>query len=453
MARSTLIAIAIAAALAWIAAGMVITRMHATKLPAIPDRTELPEPVADEIAQADAAARSRPTSAAVVGDLGIVYHASLRPIEAQQAYAIAEALDPPDWRWTYYRGLLFEEHGDHLAALDAFTRVTAQAPDHGVAHFHIAEIQFKLGRLDEAAAAYAAARDAPPNDSDAGPGRPARRGRPLSDYANAGLARIALERGNQPAKATPSHSTGTARARAYVPPVDPLLDDLVARSVHTDLLLKHAALAARGGDPVWREWLTRRALSVNPRGFDVLLEMATMLQASGKHTEALTFLQQCEEVAPGDHHTLVAQGKSLIELGRLDEAENVLRRAVRFRDAAAEYNLATVLDRMDKWGEARTHYERALEIDPFHARAMNNLAIGLDLHGQTVAALALFTRALQAGPDNETLADAHNNRGIALARLQRTSEARQAFEKALQIDPGHRDARRNLDAISALSAR
>jgi Flp pilus assembly protein TadD len=459
----------VAAIAAWLIGGMLIARMGAARLPAMPDRALFTAAVADQIAAADAAARANPTSAAVVGDLGIVYHASLRPVEAQQAYALAEALDSNNWRWTYYRGLLFEEHGDQTAALEAFTRVAARAPEYGLAHFHIAEIHFKSVHLDEAAAAYRAARAAPPAsaDAEASAGLPRRRGRPLSEYANFGLARAA-------------QSKLPERARAYSPPIDPLLDNVIARALHTDLLLKHAALAARSGDTEWREWLARRAHSANPRSFDVLLEMSSMLQAAGKHAEALSFLQQCEEVAPGDHHTLVAQGKSLTELGRLDEAERVLRRAVRVRDAAAEYNLGNVFDRMDRWDEARTHYEQALAIDPFHARAMNNLAIGLDQRGQSADAIRLFNRALQAAPDNAefysnlgtaligagrlndalaaldtaigldaTLANAHNNRGIALARLQRFDEARRSFEKTLQLDPGHADARRNLAAVKS----
>ena len=45
----------------------------------------------------------------------------------------------------------------------------------------------------------------------------------------------------------------------------------------------------------------------------------------------------------------------------------------------ARYNLGSDLFRQDRWDEARAHYERALAIDPFHVRAMNNLGAGLDL--------------------------------------------------------------------------
>ena len=83
----------------------------------------------------------------------------------------------------------------------------------------------------------------------------------------------------------------------------------------------------------------RRALAVNPPDLNVLMEMAALRQAQGRPAEALDYLRQHEALAPGDHHTLVEQGRSLIDLGRLAEAEAVLRRAVVVRDAAAEYNL------------------------------------------------------------------------------------------------------------------
>lgn len=490
---------------AWLLAGVLVTRTAGARLPDLPERIAMPAVVADQMAAADAAARANPGSAAAVGQLGIVYHASMRPNEAQQAYALAESLDPSDWRWAYYRGLLFIEHGDHAAATAAFTRVLAIAPGHGLATFHLAEMAFKAGRLSEAEAGYLAARTAtaavPANTTVAG--LPVRWSVPLTVHAAFGLARVDLERGNTDGALNrlttivadypsfgPAHTLmrsvrkGAAvvgeRGRGYGPPADPLLDAVVAISLHTDLLLKHAALAARAGDVPWREWLARRALDANPRGLEVLLEMAAMHQAAGRHAEALGFLRQCEEVAPDDHHTLVEQGRSLSELGRLEEAERVLRRAVRVRDAAAEHNLATVLDQMDRWDEARLHYDRALTIDPFHARSMNNLAIGLDRRGQSAEAVALYRRALEADPDRaethsnlasslialrryqEALAEleiaiamdpaaanAYNNQGIALANSGRFDQARRSFEMALRLEPGHRNAQRNLAGINA----
>jgi tetratricopeptide (TPR) repeat protein len=266
------------------------------------------------------------------------------------------------------------------------------------------------------------------------------------------------------------------RAASHVPPADPDVDAIVSRSRHSDLLLKHAGLAARSGDAAWREFLLQRALAADADDLHVLMEMSALRQAQGRLSEALEYLRRHEALAPGDHHTLVQQGKVLADLGHLPDAEAVLRRAAVVRDTTAEFNLGTVLDRQGRWEEARAHYERSLAIDPFNTGAMNNLAIGLDRRGQTPAAIALFERAIGIEPGNAEFyvnygsaltqqrrleeaiaalaiavhldpraANAHNNLGIALAQLRRLEDASQAFERALQLDPSHVNARRNLE--------
>jgi len=501
----------VVAAVAWWGAGALARRAQGGLLPPMADLSALPESAAAQIREADAAARRDPRSAEVVGALGMAYHASLMTERALETYAVAGQLDPSAWQWTYYRGLLLEERGRQDEAIEAFTRVTAANPTMGMAWFRIGEMAFKAGRLDQAEQAYERAGTAPPMAPFTTTGVAARSTVPLSAYAQLGVARVALDRGRReqavqtldaiisaqpnfgpartmrvqlgslrPVRST-EESAGTTPARAYVPPADPLLDAVVAQSRMRDLLLKHAALAGRGGDEGWREFLVRRALEFNPRDPNVLMETAAMLQASGRASEALEYLRQREQVAPGDHQTLVEQGRSLAELGRLEEAEAVLRQAVRVRDAAAEYNLGAVLDRQGKVAEARTRYERALEIDPFYARAMNNLGVSLDRSGQIEQAIAWLRRATEAAPDHAeaysnlgsayigarrlpeairaletslaldpSAPDAHNNLGIALAQSGRLPEAAREWETALRIYPGHVNARRNLDRLAAM---
>jgi Flp pilus assembly protein TadD len=491
---------------AWLSGDWVVRRQNGARLPVRPDLSGLPSAVRRHIEDADAAARAGTLSAEKAGDLAMAYHASTLPEAAQQAYAAAETIAPADARWPYYAGLLFEERGEHDAARLAFSRATAIDADHGLAWFHLAEIAFKEANAEDARAAYVRARDARPAAPFAPAGVQRRVQAPLAAYASLGLVRLTLERGARDearkmlAEIVQAHpGFGVARRMmlqldgqdadspstastpsTYVPPPDPWLDAVVARSQSTDLLLKHAAIAGRAGDRTWREFLVRRSLTASPEGLDVLMEAASMLQDANRHDEALQYLRRAETVAPGDHHLMVEQGRSLADLNRLAEAEAVLRRAVRVRDAAAEYNLGTVLDRLDRWDEARQHYERALAINPFHARALNNLAVGLDRHGQTPVALGLYARAMQADPDNAEVysnfgsaligqerfaeavrmleiavamepsaANAHNNLGIALAQSQRFSEARRSFEEALRLEPAHENARRNLAAIAA----
>jgi tetratricopeptide (TPR) repeat protein len=520
--RAAVIVVA-AAAVAWIAAGAVAARRQAARLPALPDLSAVAAPVREAIVEADRRARATPTAAAI-GELARVYHASLRAADALAGYALAERLAPSEWRWTYLRALLLEERGDQDATRRALERVTAAAPAFGPAWYRLGELAFKQRRLDDAQAAYERARDAPGAAPFAPPGVTARQTVPLGAYAGLGLARVSLDRGDRDAAARGLHAlvnsypgfgparallraverrdtaggepgalaTGPASAAAsaaanatpsapFVPPADPLLDAIVADSRHGDMLLKYAGIATRAKDAAWREFLARRALAFNPRDANVLMEMAGMLQQSGKFDEALDYLRQHEALAPGDHHTLVQQGRVLSDLGRTADAETVLRRAVLVRDTTAEFNLGTILDRQDRWDEARVHYERALAIDPFNTSAMNNLAIGLDRRGQTPAALVLFERAIDIDPGaaeyyvnygsalighkrlDEAIRvltisigleprapNAHNNLGIALAQQARLSDARASFERALALDPSHANARRNLELTMAI---
>jgi len=486
---------------AWVGAGVVARRTLAASLPVLPDLSTLPPAVQTAVREADASARATP-QAASVGALGRACHAAQLAGCALGAYHVAEALAPDDTSWTYHRALLLEERGDE-AALEALARVTARQPAHGRAWFRLGEAHFKAGRLDEAQAAYAQAESAPAVAAFVPPGVTTRQTWPIGAYAGIGLARIAIERGDTAAARTrlsaiaaayPDFSAARSLLRqlepqrasapgSYVPPADPVVDALVATSRHSDLLLKHAGLATRAGDTAWREFLVRRALEFNPDDLNVLMAMAELLQDTRRPAEALTFLTRHERLAPGDHHGLVQQGRVLADLGRLAEAETVLRRAVAVRDAAAEFNLGTVLDRQDRWDEARARYERALAINPFHTRAMNNLAAGLDRRGQTAAAMVLFERAIAIAPDAAqfyvnygtaltrarrfddavralTAAIAldprdpnpHNNLGIAFASMGDLPRAKDAFSRALAIDPRHANARDNHARVAAALA-
>ncbi len=498
------LAVAAAATAAWLVTGFVTGRALGARMPPPADLAGVSAPVREAILDADAQARKAP-SAATAGALGRVYHANLRVADALAAYAVAEGLAPAEWRWTYLRALIHEERGDQGPERAALERVTAAAPTFGPAWYRRGELAFKQRRLDDARADYERARDAPATAPFAPPGVTSRQTVPLGAYAGLGLARVALEQGDRQdavqrlrtlVQSYPAFGPARTQLRAldgetapgsgafaapYVPPADPVLDALVAESRHSDLLLKHAGIATRAGDAAWREFLVRRALSFNPRDLNVLMEMAAMLQATGRPAEALAVLKQHEALAPGDHNTLVEQGRVLGDLGRLGEAEAVLLRAVTVRDAAAEYNLGAVLDRQGRWADAQARYARALTINPFHARAMNNMAVGLDRNGQTAQAVPLFERAIEISPTSaefyvnygsaliqqrrfddavRVLTEAvgldprapngHNNLGIALAQRGDLGRAREAFAQALALDPGHVNARRNLERVNAV---
>ena len=66
---------------------------------------------------------------------------------------------------------------------------------------------------------------------------------------------------------------------------------------------------------------------------------------------------------------------------------------------------------------------------------------GLILHesGDTAGALRDLTQAIAAAPGNEQF---YVNRGILFARMGRFGEAKNDFEAALSLNPGHDEARK-----------
>ena len=91
--------------------------------------------------------------------------------------------------------------------------------------------------------------------------------------------------------------------------------------------------------------------------------------------------------------------------------------------------------------DAAKEFRRAIELQPDHAEAMNNLGNVLLQLGKTDEALAQYRKAFQIRP---TYADALNNLGLALLQQGKLSEATGHFLAALDLRPQYADARNNL---------
>jgi tetratricopeptide (TPR) repeat protein len=90
--------------------------------------------------------------------------------------------------------------------------------------------------------------------------------------------------------------------------------------------------------------------------------------------------------------------------------------------------------------EARSAYERALELDPRHADAHVNLGRILHDAGDPRAAESHYRAALEAGPH----ATAAFDLGVALEDQGRLDESANAYDRALVWDPDLVDAHYNL---------
>jgi adenylate cyclase len=96
------------------------------------------------------------------------------------------------------------------------------------------------------------------------------------------------------------------------------------------------------------------------------------------------------------------------------------------------------------WQMARRMFEKAVELDPNYARAYAGLAdcdSFLRTHyGEDVSVDQLLATTEKALGLDDTLAEAHASRGLALAAAKRYEEARSEFERAIALDPNSFEA-------------
>jgi tetratricopeptide (TPR) repeat protein len=94
--------------------------------------------------------------------------------------------------------------------------------------------------------------------------------------------------------------------------------------------------------------------------------------------------------------------------------------------------------------DAKSTYERILEIDANHADAHVNLGRILHEEGEPAAAERHYAAALAADPEHSTAAF---NLGVALEDLGRVRDAIEAYGRALALDPDNADAHYNLAGL------
>ncbi len=147
-------------------------------------------------------------------------------------------------------------------------------------------------------------------------------------------------------------------------------------------------------------------------------------------------------------------GTLLLARDRLDEAEPLLRRALRERprDAVVHFNVAKLLDAWGRFRDATVAYEAALELRPRWLPAMRNLGAALYRAGDEVAALAAYREAIEAHPADAGLRIAVGELLLDESdRPEDRAEAAGHFHRALDLAPRSKRARDGLErALAAL---
>ena len=93
----------------------------------------------------------------------------------------------------------------------------------------------------------------------------------------------------------------------------------------------------------------------------------------------ITLWEDTVEKAPDNSRARINLCSSYSDAGRLTEALKEFDAARRLKpnDADAEYNVGNTLLKMERFDEASSHYQKALELNPKYGMAHYGLAYGL----------------------------------------------------------------------------
>ncbi len=353
--------------------------------------------------------------AAAFGQMGRLYLVYDFWRIARTALSNAEALDPTDARWPYYRAIANTYDGDDEATVAALDRVLGLAPDDLATRTRRAYALLDLGRFEEAAEECRRILELDPDNS----------------AALAGLGRVELDAGSferaiehftkaldgQPEGSAIHHRIGLALRR------------LGRREEAADHLARNRQIPISYADPLYS---AMQALNVSRRA---IFARGAEAMRTGEPALALAAFEAALRALPDDPETLFNVAMALIDLGDKPAAEERLREAIALDPEYREprFNLALMLAERNDMEEAERHFRRATEIDPDDLDASTRWGDALARLGRTDEAVEVLTAVLAV---DAALPAAQLALGAARQAEGNTEAARKALNRVLEAAPG-----------------
>ena len=177
-----------------------------------------------------------------------------------------------------------------------------------------------------------------------------------------------------------------------------------------------------------------------------LINQAFKFNSQGNIPEASKYYQYFINQGFKDHRVFSNYGIILNNLGKLQDAEISLRKAIEINPnyAIAHSNLGNILRDIGKLQDAEVSTRKAVELNPDYADAHSNLGSILRDIGKLQDAEVSTRKAIEINPD---YAEAHSNLGNILKDLGKLKEAEISLRKAIEIKPDFAMAYFNLGII------
>lgn len=181
-----------------------------------------------------------------------------------------------------------------------------------------------------------------------------------------------------------------------------------------------------------------RAAAEQGRGqYAAFMDMALALERLGRYEDGLLALDQAERLRADHPPVLLARAILQLKAGDVAGAraslERYRRRLGEGRPPALYYAFAILAAALDRDLEgALTLGEEGLKHHPSHGALLVNLGAVYERRGDVGRAESLYRQARGAAP---TLPQAHKNLGDLLYRRGHYEEAREVYQRAIELDP------------------
>jgi len=186
----------------------------------------------------------------------------------------------------------------------------------------------------------------------------------------------------------------------------------------------------------------RRAAFDAPGDEDALRQTATLARLTGKLDLAIESLSRLGRVRSEDPLPLIQEARLLVAKHDDEGALEVAQEALLRDDQSAEaYHLqGQVYLHRRQIKDAIQAFLTAVDLDPNHGYAMNNLGFAYLLANENDKAVDMLARASELLPQVAYVA---NNLGVALERVGKVDEAKLAYARATSLSPKYVKAQLN----------
>ncbi len=161
-------------------------------------------------------------------------------------------------------------------------------------------------------------------------------------------------------------------------------------------------------------------------------------QALGDYNQALECFERAKKT-DGEFDITMDIVETKRSLGNVEGAFDIVKKLANSHENNAEiyYQWGHCLDSMGEYQDALSKYERALQIDPDHAKTLFRMAFNYDTDGEDEKAIEYYERCIKMRPYHK---NAFINLGILYEDLGKYDDAVFCFETVLDAEPNNERA-------------